>query len=56
MSVPDPVYSLAVEPLSSSKQAAMDEALAIMAREDPSLKVEVDPETGQVKVMVEDAS
>lgn len=46
--MPSPVFALAVEPESSAKQAMLDEALHMLTREDPSLRVEVDPESGQV--------
>lgn len=48
MSVPAPVFALAVEPVSSSKQQALEEALAVMQREDPSLRVDADAESGQL--------
>lgn len=48
VSVPAPVFALAVEPVSSSKQQALEEALAVMQREDPSLRVDADAESGQL--------
>ncbi len=39
LSVPPPVFALAVEPERSAQQTELEEALAIMALEDPSLKV-----------------
>jgi translation elongation factor EF-G len=48
VSIPAPVFALAVEPVSSSKQQAMEEALAVMQREDPSLRVDADAESGQL--------
>ncbi|CAM9312653.1 unnamed protein product [Ectocarpus sp. 13 AM-2016] len=47
VAVPPPVFSLAVEAESSSQQASFEAALAHMVREDPSLVVEVDEESGQ---------
>ncbi|CAM9839419.1 unnamed protein product [Ectocarpus sp. 4 AP-2014] len=47
VAVPPPVFSLAVEVESSSQQASFEAALAHMVREDPSLVVEVDEESGQ---------
>ena len=40
--VPDPVYFCSIEPPSMSKQKALELALAKLAREDPSLRVDVD--------------
>ncbi len=48
MSIPAPVFALAVEPVSSSKQPALEAALAILQREDPSLCVDADAESGQL--------
>lgn len=48
VSIPAPVFALAVEPVSSAKQQALEEALAIMQREDPSLRVSADAESGQL--------
>ncbi|ESO06901.1 hypothetical protein HELRODRAFT_110936 [Helobdella robusta] len=45
--VPDPVYFCSVEPPSLSVQKDFDTALECLAREDPSLKVNVDSSTGQ---------
>ncbi|CAM9280876.1 unnamed protein product [Scytosiphon promiscuus] len=47
VTVPPPVFSLAVEAESSTQQASFEAALAHMVREDPSLVVEVDEESGQ---------
>ena len=47
LSVPRPVFSMSVEPEQSSQQTDLEAALAIMCVEDPSLKVEVDKESGQ---------
>jgi len=48
MVVPAPVFALAVEPVSSAKQGALEEALRILEREDPSLQVGRDEESGQL--------
>lgn len=50
VSIPAPVFALTVEPVSSSKQQALEEALAVMQREDPSLRVDADAESGQLLV------
>ncbi|KAL1461885.1 hypothetical protein WDU94_013750, partial [Cyamophila willieti] len=44
---PDPVFFCSIEPPSQSAQAALDEALSQLQREDPSLRVDVSPDTGQ---------
>lgn len=45
--VPPPVFSISLEPRTSGDKRSMDEALEIILREDPSLKVTVDEENGQ---------
>ncbi|NXM73738.1 RRF2M factor, partial [Serilophus lunatus] len=45
--VPDPVFFCTIEPPSMAKQQDLDNALSCLQREDPSLKVKPDPETGQ---------
>ncbi|EDQ88083.1 uncharacterized protein MONBRDRAFT_32987 [Monosiga brevicollis MX1] len=47
INIPEPVFSCVVEPETVSAQASLDAALAAMIREDPSLRVHVDEETGQ---------
>jgi elongation factor G len=47
---PNPVIEAVIEPRSSEDHERMGQALAAMAREDPSLRVTVDPETGQTLV------
>ena len=47
MEFPDPVISVAVEPRSQPDQEKMGVALGKLAQEDPSFRVETDPETGQ---------
>ena len=44
---PAAVFTVAVEPDSSAGQAALDAALAALCREDPSLRVARDEQTGQ---------
>ncbi|RUS20580.1 P-loop containing nucleoside triphosphate hydrolase protein [Endogone sp. FLAS-F59071] len=48
--VPPPVFLAAVEPVSSSEERALNDALSALAREDPSLRVSADEETGQTLV------
>ncbi|XP_059213716.1 ribosome-releasing factor 2, mitochondrial isoform X2 [Centropristis striata] len=45
--VPDPVFFCTIEPPTMAKQADLDNALNCLQREDPSLKVRLDPESGQ---------
>jgi elongation factor G len=45
---PDPVISIAIEPKSAGGQDKLDSALERLAREDPTFKVKVDEETGQI--------
>ncbi|XP_012272138.1 ribosome-releasing factor 2, mitochondrial [Orussus abietinus] len=45
--VPDPVFFCAIEPPSLSYQSALDVALEELGREDPSMRVSQDAETGQ---------
>ena len=47
LSIPEAVFSLAVEPEKSSQQAELELALNILCMEDPSLLVEIDKESGQ---------
>jgi len=47
LTVPRAVFSLAVEPEKSSQQGDLDRALAILSMEDPSLRVDLDKESGQ---------
>jgi elongation factor G len=43
---PDPVIEAVIEPRAASDHERLARALAALAREDPSLRVSVDPETG----------
>lgn len=47
MEFPEPVISVAVEPKSKADQEKMGVALGKLAQEDPSFRVETDPESGQ---------
>ncbi|MCD6360591.1 MAG: elongation factor G [Armatimonadetes bacterium] len=47
ISFPEPVISVVVEPRSQADEAKLNEALARLDLEDPSLRVETDMETGQ---------
>lgn len=45
--VPEPVFFCTIEPPTMAKQADLENALQCLQREDPSLKVRVDPDSGQ---------
>ena len=45
--VPQPVIDLAIEPKARADQDALGKALQLMQRQDPSLRVRQDPESGQ---------
>ena len=45
--VPPPVFFASVEPHSLSEEKQLAEALALLLREDPSLQVSLDPDSGQ---------
>jgi len=47
---PEPVIEAVVEAPDAASQARLGQALAGLAREDPSLRVGTDPETGQTRV------
>lgn len=47
MDIPDPVFFCSVEPPSLAYQKALDHALDCLLREDPSLSVTFDSDTGQ---------
>jgi elongation factor G len=47
---PVPVFSRAVEPLSSGDSQHLSQALARLASEDPSFRFGTDPETGQIVI------
>jgi elongation factor G len=46
----DPVMQMAIEPVSTKDEKALEEALATMTSEDPSLRVGQDEETGQTLI------
>jgi elongation factor G len=48
LTLPQPVFTAALEVDSQSEQKALEEALAIMTREDPSLHAVTNEETGQL--------
>jgi elongation factor G len=48
--VADPVISLSIEPVSSTDQERMAKALSRFMKEDPTLRVSSDPETGQTVI------
>jgi elongation factor G len=48
--VPPPVFFASIEPASLSEQKSVEEALAILLREDPSLHITVDEESGQTLI------
>ncbi|HEU4905727.1 MAG TPA: elongation factor G, partial [Solirubrobacterales bacterium] len=50
ISFPAPVIALAVEPRTKADQEKLAQALAKLMQEDPTFKVETDPETGQTKI------
>uniref|UniRef100_A0A8C7TZL3 Elongation factor G2 n=1 Tax=Oncorhynchus mykiss TaxID=8022 RepID=A0A8C7TZL3_ONCMY len=45
--VPEPVFFCSIEPPTMSRQAELENALTCLQREDPSLKVRVDSDSGQ---------
>ncbi|KAM6224335.1 ribosome-releasing factor 2, mitochondrial [Rhynchocyon petersi] len=45
--IPEPVFFCTIEPPSMAKQPDLDHALNCLQREDPSLKVKLDPDSGQ---------
>ncbi|CAH0728658.1 unnamed protein product, partial [Brenthis ino] len=46
--IPDPVFLCSIEPPSAAYQSALETALAELQREDPSLRVTSDEDTGQI--------
>ncbi|CAG8466251.1 10558_t:CDS:2 [Ambispora gerdemannii] len=48
--IPAPVFFCAVEPISASEEKPLEEALKNILREDPSLHVHTDPESGQTLI------
>jgi len=50
LTVPPPVFALAVEPEKASQQDDLEDALRILCTEDPSLKMEISAESGQTLI------
>lgn len=50
LTIPPPVFALAVEPEKASLQDDLEAALRIMCLEDPSLKLEISAESGQTLI------
>ena len=50
MDFPDPVMQMAIEPASTSDEKALQQALAEMAGEDPSLRADTDTESGEMLI------
>ncbi len=48
---PEPVIQMAIEPMSTSDEKALDDALVSLASEDPSFRVGIDEESGQTLIM-----
>jgi len=48
--VPEPVITVAIEPASKADQDKLSNGLAKLSEEDPTFRVETDPETGQTKI------
>lgn len=48
--IPPPVFFASIEPLSLSEQKPLEEALAMLLREDPSLHISVDEDSGQTLI------
>lgn len=46
--IPEAVFFCAIEPPTLAKEAALEQALSQLQREDPSLRVTHDTETGQI--------
>ena len=47
---PEPVMQIAIEPLSTSDEKKLEEALSSLANEDPSFRVGIDEESGQTLI------
>ncbi|MGK7297448.1 MAG: elongation factor G, partial [Candidatus Wenzhouxiangella sp. M2_3B_020] len=48
--VPEPVITVAIEPATKADQDKLSNGLAKLAEEDPTFRVETDPETAQTKI------
>ena len=49
--IPDPVFFCSIEPPSMSAQKSLDLALANLAREDPSLRIEVNEDANDQTIL-----
>ena len=50
MEFPEPVITVAIEPNSKADQDKLSNGMVKLAEEDPTFRVETDPETGQTKI------
>ena len=50
VSFPETVISMAIEPMTQAEKNKLSDALAVMAREDPTFRVHTDQETGQLLI------
>jgi elongation factor G len=48
--IPEPVITVAIEPASKADQDKLSNGLSRLTEEDPTFRVETDPETGQTKI------
>ena len=48
--IPEPVITVAIEPASKADQDKLSNGIAKLAEEDPTFRVETDPETAQTKI------
>jgi elongation factor G len=48
--IPEPVITVAIEPASKADQDKLSNGLVKLSEEDPTFRVETDPETGQTKI------
>ncbi len=48
--IPEPVITVAIEPVSKADQDKLSNGLVKLSEEDPTFRVETDPETGQTKI------
>ena len=48
---PEPVMQMAIEPMSTSDEKALEDALSELTSEDPSFRVGIDEESGQTLIM-----
>ncbi|MDZ7800410.1 MAG: elongation factor G [Trueperaceae bacterium] len=48
--IPEPVITVAIEPVSKADQDKLSNGIAKLAEEDPTFRVETDPETAQTKI------